>query len=160
MANKRVLELAKELKVEVADIQRAATRCGVSVTSPTAMLDDNDSRRIKAALNEPTKRSASHTRNLTASGPGRVSSGDGRGHTVQVAVRRRRAVKPHASASGQSAGASKPLTLKQAREGSPSDMTEKPMVKKEPAKVAPVQKEPPKKVEKRSSMSEKPVSVT
>ena len=161
MANKRVLELAKELKVEVADIQRAATRCGVSVTSPTAMLDDDDSRRIKAALNEPTKRSASHTRNLTASGPGRVSSGDGRGHTVQVAVRRRRAVKPHASASaGQSAGASKPLTLKKTREGSQSDMTEKPMVKNEPAKVAPVQKEPSKKVENRSGMAEKPVAVT
>jgi len=95
MANKRVLELAKELKVEVADVKRAANRCGVAVTGPTTLLNDDDTSRIKASLKEPAK-SGSGGKTLTLSRPvntgqGRSSSVEGRGRTVQVAVRRRRA---------------------------------------------------------------------
>jgi len=94
MANKRVLELAKELKVEVADIKKAASRCGVTVDSPTAMLNDDDGRRIKAALSQPDSAVSSGKTLSPQSGGGRSSTSDGRGHTVQVAVRRRRAKTP------------------------------------------------------------------
>jgi len=103
MANKRVLELAKELNVEVADVKRAASSCGVAVTGPTTMLSDDDTGKIKANLNKPAK-GGSGGKTLTLSRPvvtgqqERGSSVEGRGRTVQVAVRRRRvASKPAVS---------------------------------------------------------------
>jgi len=105
MANKRVLELAKELNVEVADVKRAASSCGVAVTGPTTMLSDDDTGKIKANLNKPAK-GGSGGKTLTLSRPvvaGQQERGgssvEGRGRTVQVAVRRRRiATKPTVSA--------------------------------------------------------------
>jgi len=127
MANKRVLELAKELNVEVADVKRAASSCGVAVTGPTTMLSDDDTGKIKASLNKPGK-SGAGGKTLTLSRPvvagqqERGSSVEGRGRTVKVAVRRRRATaKPAVSAS-----ASKPVV--------PSDG--KLSLKKTPVEVA------------------------
>jgi len=97
MANKRVLEFAKELGVEVADVRNAAVRCNVAVASPTAMLNDEDRKRIRLALQTgkdqstgsaktvSVGRSSANTGGRTAGNPS-----DGRGRTVQVAVRRRR----------------------------------------------------------------------
>ncbi|MBL1352100.1 MAG: translation initiation factor IF-2 [Zetaproteobacteria bacterium] len=113
MANKRVLELAKELKVEVAEIKKAASRCGVAVNSPTAMLNDDDSRRIKAAMSQSDSATGSGKTLSPRSGAGRSSTSDGRGHTVQVAVRRRRS-KPSAAAQASNTSGESTLSLKQA----------------------------------------------
>ncbi|MDQ6995310.1 MAG: translation initiation factor IF-2 [Mariprofundaceae bacterium] len=100
-----MLELAKELKVEVADIKKAASRCGVAVDSPTTMLNDDDSRRIKTALSQSDQAAGGSGKTLSPrSGAGRSATSDGRGHTVQVATRRR-----HVKPSGKST-----LSLKQA----------------------------------------------
>jgi len=118
MANKRVLELAKELNVEVADVKRAASSCGVAVTGPTTMLNDDDTGKIKASLKGPAK-SGSGGKTLTLSRPvvagqqERGSSVEGRGRTVQVAVRRRRAApKPMVSGKTVSPSADGKLSLK------------------------------------------------
>jgi len=98
MSNKRVLELAKELSVKIEDVQRAAADCGVSVSDSSSILSDADTGKIKTALKKPAKPDgAGKTLTLgkpAGSGQGRGTSVDGRGHTVQVAVRRRRAAKP------------------------------------------------------------------
>jgi len=48
---KRILDLAKELGVEAAEIQRVAVGCNVAVSGPTSTLDTDDQKKIKAALN-------------------------------------------------------------------------------------------------------------
>ncbi|MDX8397815.1 MAG: translation initiation factor IF-2 [Mariprofundaceae bacterium] len=117
MANKRALELAKELKVEVAEIQRAAVACGVAMTSPTTMLNDEDTGKIKGALSQSSKAPASAGKTLTlnrpsSQGQGRGSSVDSRGHSVQVAVRRRRPVKSTPPAATAEQANSEKLSLK------------------------------------------------
>ncbi len=104
MANKRILELAKELGVTVAEVQRAAVSCSVAVSGPTSLLNDEDTAKIKECLKNRDKSAPSGGKTLTlnrpmVAGQARIgsSSVDGRGRTVQVSVRRRR--KP-----GQAAG--------------------------------------------------------
>ena len=124
MANKRILELAKELSVGVADLQRAAVDCGVAVSGPTSLLNEEDTAKIKASLKEPKGAKAIGGKTLTLnrpmvagqSRPG--SSVEGRGRTVQVAVRRRR--KPGA----------------QSTETPIEEAVETPVVTKAPAKEA------------------------
>ncbi|PCI42646.1 MAG: translation initiation factor IF-2 [Proteobacteria bacterium] len=147
MANKRVLELAKELNVEVADVKRAASSCGVAVTGPTTMLNDQDMGKIKVNLKEPTK-SGSGGKTLTLSRPvvagqqERGSSVEGRGRTVQVAVRRRRAAsKPVVT--DNTLKSSVPSDGKLSLKKEPVATPEKPVVKEEVApQVAVVKKTP------------------
>jgi len=147
MANKRVLELAKELNVEVADVKRAASSCGVAVTGPTTMLNDEDTGKIKANLKEPAK-SGSGGKTLTLSRPvvagqqDRGSSVEGRGRTVQVAVRRRRVVaKPAVKDSAVKSTSSSEGKLSLKKE--PVVTPEKVVVKKEAApQAAEVKKAP------------------
>ena len=98
MANKRILELAKELSITVAEVQRAAVNCSVVVSGPTTLLNDEDTAKIKASLKNQDTSNPSGGKTLTLNRPmvagqtrGPASSVDGRGRTVQVAVRRRRA---------------------------------------------------------------------
>ena len=105
MANKRILELAKELGVTVAEVQRAAVDSSVVVSGPTSLLNDDDTTKIKKALKSGDKGAATGGKTLTLnrpmvagqSRPG-ANSVEGRGRSVQVEVRRRR--KP-----GQTGGA-------------------------------------------------------
>ncbi len=108
---KRILDLAKELGVEAAEIQRVAVRCNVAVSGPTSTLDADDQKKIKAALNAGATPSAGKSggKTLTLNRPmvaGQARSGsqvEGRGRTVEVAVRRRHArVKPAVSKSNVS----------------------------------------------------------
>ncbi len=94
MANKRVLDLAKDLGVTADDVQRAATTCGVAATGPTSNLDSDDVAKVTSAIKSTgDKKSGSTT--LTLGKP--MSLGGGRGHSesgshsVEVSVRRRRA---------------------------------------------------------------------
>ena len=99
---KRILDLAKELGVEAAEIQRLAVRCNVAVSGPTSTLDADDQKKIKAALHAGAPKSGkSGGKTLTLNRPmlaGQARSGsqvEGRGRTVEVAVRRRHVrVKP------------------------------------------------------------------
>jgi len=109
MANKRILELAKELGVTVAEVQRAAVDSSLAVSGPTSLLNDDDTAKIKKALKNSDKAASSAggktltlNRPMVAgqSRPG-ANSVEGRGRTVQVAVRRRR--KP-----GQAGGGAEP----------------------------------------------------
>ncbi|MDX8377763.1 MAG: translation initiation factor IF-2 [Mariprofundales bacterium] len=58
MANIRILELAKELKVTVATVQKLAAQCHIAVNSPTSMLTTEDRDKIIAAM-----KNVSNTRN-------------------------------------------------------------------------------------------------
>ncbi len=97
MANKRILELAKELGVTVAEVQRAAVDSSVVVSGPTSLLNDDDTAKIKKALKSGDKGAATGGKTLTLNRPmvaGQSRTGansvEGRGRTVQVEVRRRR----------------------------------------------------------------------
>ncbi len=101
MANKRILELATELSVGVADLQRAAVDCGVAVSGPTSLLNEEDTAKVKASLKASAKGGApaggktlTLNRPMVAGQSRPGSSVEGRGRTVQVAVRRRRASAP------------------------------------------------------------------
>ncbi len=113
MANIRVLELAKELKVEVADVQRAAVKCGVAVSGPTSLLNAEDrdkiSKELGAAGKDASQGRKAPGKTLTlnrpiVAGQGRGGAGggsvEGRGRTVQVEVRRRRGPGVTAGAGG------------------------------------------------------------
>ena len=108
MSDKRILDLAKEMKLDVAEVLRAASSCGVAASGPTAKLDDNDRKKIAAYLKANKDASVSKSdgkKTLTLTKPmvaGQSRSGnvEGRGHTVQVEVRRRR--RPGASGSAES----------------------------------------------------------
>ena len=92
MANKRVLDLAKDLGVTVDDVQRAALDCGVSATGPTSSLDSDDISKLTAALkSKEHKKSGGKTLTLgkpLSLGGGKPSSGGH--HSVEVSIRRRR----------------------------------------------------------------------
>jgi len=94
---KRILDLAKEIGVDVAEIQRVAVRCNVVVSGPTSTLDTDDQKKIRMALKSDAKPDANKTggKTLTLNRPmvaGQSRGGsqvEGRGRTVEVAVRRR-----------------------------------------------------------------------
>jgi translation initiation factor IF-2 len=101
MANKRILELATELKVGVADLQRAAVDCGVAVSGPTSLLNEEDTAKVKASLKASSKgpapaggKTLTLNRPMVAGQSRPGSSVEGRGRTVQVAVRRRHVSSP------------------------------------------------------------------
>ncbi|PIQ33035.1 MAG: translation initiation factor IF-2 [Zetaproteobacteria bacterium CG17_big_fil_post_rev_8_21_14_2_50_50_13] len=100
MAKKRMLDLAKELGVDVSDIQDAAVKSNVAVSGPTTALTEEDVGKIKLALRNKSdsgnRRSTLTLSQTSLGGSGRSSSMDSKGHSVQVAVRRRRVVKPAA----------------------------------------------------------------
>jgi len=112
MAKIRTLDLAKELNVEVSELQSVAGNCGVVVSGPTSMLTAEDREKISGALRQggqqavstkPGSRTLKLNKPLVA-GQGRTGlKTGGRGHTVQVEVRRtaRRAA---TGASPQSSG--------------------------------------------------------
>ncbi len=90
MANKRVLDLAKDLGVSVDDVQRAARHCGVMVTGPTSSLDSDDISKLTAALKNKDKKVGGKTLTLGKTlSLGRHTSESSR-HSVEVQVRRRR----------------------------------------------------------------------
>jgi len=94
MANKRVLDVAKDLGVSAEDVQSAAAKCGVSATGPTASLDSDDVSKVTAALNVKGDNKPGSKTTLTLGKPlslgGARSSGEHGSHSVEVSVRRRR----------------------------------------------------------------------
>ncbi|MFQ5344682.1 MAG: translation initiation factor IF-2 [Mariprofundus sp.] len=118
---KRILDLAKELGVDAAEIQRVAVRCNVVVSGPTSTLDADDQKKIRTALKSEAGSDAKKPggKTLTLNRPmvaGQSRSGaqvEGRGRTVEVAVRRRhvpRATKPAPAADSETAPAVKVST--------------------------------------------------
>jgi len=168
MANKRILDLAKELGVTVTQVQRAAVDCNVAVSGPTSLLNDEDTAKIKSALKSGDKKPAAGGKTLTLNRPmvaGQnrpASSVDGRGRTVQVEVRRRRAATAgegsaqtpatdSAPASAPAAAASKPArTLSPAQRASKAvenmktaDAAKPAPTRNEPRRDAPVRRDGP-----------------
>jgi len=102
---KRILDLAKELGVDAAEVQRVAVQCNVVVSGPTSTLDADDQNKIRTAVKSAAQPQAKSGggKTLTLNRPmvaGQTRSGgqvEGRGRTVEVAVRRRHAVAPQAS---------------------------------------------------------------
>jgi len=96
---KRILDLAKELGVDAAEVQRAAVQCNVVVTGPTSTLETDDQDKIRRAVKAAAKpqTASSGGKTLTLNRPmvaGQARAGaqvEGRGRTVEVAVRRRHA---------------------------------------------------------------------
>ncbi|NWF35878.1 translation initiation factor IF-2 [Mariprofundus sp. KV] len=94
---KRILDLAKELNVEASDIQRVAVQCNIVVSGPTSTLDADDQAKVRAAMKKAARPDAQKSggKTLTLNRPmvaGQSRSGaqvEGRGRTVEVAVRRR-----------------------------------------------------------------------
>ncbi|MDQ6993385.1 MAG: translation initiation factor IF-2 [Mariprofundus sp.] len=90
---KRILDLAKELGVDAAEIQRAAVKCNVVVNGPTSTLDADDQKKIRTSLQDAGPKSAGKTltlnRSVVAGQPRSGAKLDGRGHSVEVSVRRR-----------------------------------------------------------------------
>ena len=104
---KRILDLAKELGIEAAEIQRLAVQCGIVVSGPTSTLDTEEQNKIRKAhksKKKPEAGKAAAGKTLTlrrpmVAGQTRVgASVEGRGRTVEVAVRRR-----HMAATGAAA---------------------------------------------------------
>lgn len=100
MAKTRILELAKDLGVEVEKLLRAAQACGVQATGPTSLLDHEDCERLTQAVRKEqavAEKQKSKTLTLNRpllAGQARKISGESRARTVQVEVRRRRSVVP------------------------------------------------------------------
>ena len=96
---KRILDLAKELGIEAAEIQRLAVQCGIVVSGPTSTLDPEEQNKIRKAHKSKAKPDAGKSgggKTLTLKRPmvaGQTRTGassvEGRGRTVEVAVRRR-----------------------------------------------------------------------
>ncbi len=99
MASKRILELAKELHMDISELQTIALRCGVAISGPTSILNDEDLQKIRAAVKSGAagergagRKTGSKTLTLNrpmVAGQARPG-GDSRGRTVTVEVRRRR----------------------------------------------------------------------
>ncbi|MDQ6964257.1 MAG: hypothetical protein Q9M13_04980, partial [Mariprofundales bacterium] len=115
MTDIRVIELAKILKVDVGDVQRAAQACRVTISGPTSPLNSEDRRRIEQTIRQKGGANRSVSRDegstLTLKRPisigGRAGSDavGGQGHTVKVEVRRRRH-RPVLQAPGRAAATS------------------------------------------------------
>ncbi|RMH62115.1 MAG: translation initiation factor IF-2 [Zetaproteobacteria bacterium] len=95
---KRILDLAKELKLDANEVLRIARDCNIAAGSPTSMLDVDDQEKIRKAV-QGAKRATKATgvgKTLTLNRPMLAGQGarsvDGRGRKVEV--RRRRAVTP------------------------------------------------------------------
>ncbi len=125
MAKIRALDLAKELKLEVSDLQAVAQDCGVVVSGPTSMLTVEERDKLVEAVKKGASKPAAKrgTRTLTlnkpiVAGSSRAGTGaaGGRGHTVKVEVRRKIAPKrtltvpktPNAAASTKAKTAESP----------------------------------------------------
>ena len=95
MANKRVLDLAKDLGVSADDVQRAASTCGVAASGPTTNLDSDDVAKVTAALKAKGDKGSGGSKTLTLGKPLSIGGAKGHGesgsHSVEVSVRRRRA---------------------------------------------------------------------
>ncbi len=97
---KRILDLAKELGVDVQEVQRVAVECNIVVQGPTSTLEPDDQQKIRQAIRARSGSGAPARagKKLTLKTPmmaGQGASGpDGKGRTVEVAVRRRRVVTP------------------------------------------------------------------
>ncbi|HID37410.1 MAG TPA: translation initiation factor IF-2 [Ghiorsea sp.] len=93
MANKRVLDLAKDLGVTAEDVQRAAANCGVAASGPASSLDSSDVTKVTATLKMQNAKSGSKTltlgKTLSLGAAGRTPSDSSR-HSVEVSRRRRR----------------------------------------------------------------------
>ncbi|MDX8384146.1 MAG: translation initiation factor IF-2 [Ghiorsea sp.] len=95
MANKRVLDLAKDLGVAAEDVQHAAKDCGVAADGPTSSLDSDDVTKVTAKLKSKQDKKAGGSKTLTlgkpmAIGGARSGAAEGGSHSVEVSVRRRR----------------------------------------------------------------------
>ncbi len=94
---KRILDLAKELNVDANELQAVAQRCNVAVSGPTSTLDVDDQEKIRKAVQSSAKSDSKKAGSKTLSlkrpmvaGQSRSSGQvEGRGRTVEVAVRRR-----------------------------------------------------------------------
>jgi len=98
MAKIRILDLAKELNVEVSELQSVARDSGIVVSGPASMLTAEDRAKISGAIRQGSQKTAPAkpgSRTLTLNKPmvaGQGKTGSktsGRGHTVQVEVRRK-----------------------------------------------------------------------
>ena len=117
MADIRVIELAKTLKVDVGEIQRAAQACRVAISGPTSLLNSEDRRKIEQAVRQRKQQggqSAGRGSTLTVKRPISIggakaggSAAAAQGKTVTVEVRRRRH-RPLLQAPGKAAPAAKP----------------------------------------------------
>ncbi|MDQ6965527.1 MAG: translation initiation factor IF-2 N-terminal domain-containing protein, partial [Mariprofundaceae bacterium] len=105
MAKVRILDLAKDLGTEVAEVMSAARDCGIVASGPTSMLTPEDREKLTKAVKSDGGKLAGAkpgARTLTLNKPlvaGQTRSGarpDGGGRKVQVEVRRttRRAAVP------------------------------------------------------------------
>ncbi len=132
MAKIRILDLARELNIEVSRLQSVARNCGVVVGGPTSMLTAEDHVKITGSLRQNGQKTSSNkpgSRTLTLNKPivaGQGRTGQkarGRGHTVHVEVRRKArhtltvpALQPSDATSGLAASptqiASKPVNIK------------------------------------------------
>jgi len=114
MAKVRILDLAKDLGVDVAVLQSAARDCGVVASGPTSMLTTEDREKLTKSVKAVSKDAAAHhkpgSRTLTLNKPlvaGQTRSGqkaETGGRKVQVEVRRttrRTVTKPTALAAPQ-----------------------------------------------------------
>ncbi len=91
MANKRVLDLAKDLGVTADDVQRAAADCGVAATGPTSTLDNSDVDKLTKTLkSKGDKKSGSKTLTLGKTLSLGRGAGESSRHSVEVSTRRRR----------------------------------------------------------------------
>ncbi|MDX8394009.1 MAG: translation initiation factor IF-2 [Mariprofundales bacterium] len=107
MANIRILELAKELKVTVAIVQKLAAQCHIAVNSPTSMLTTEDRDKIIAAMKNVRNTRNTHGRGrkvtvtrhaAIASDHGSVNRSNRTSATVEVRRRHNR-VSPQVSIS-------------------------------------------------------------
>ncbi|MDQ6990068.1 MAG: translation initiation factor IF-2 [Mariprofundaceae bacterium] len=93
MANKRVLDLAKDLGVTAEDVQSAAKDCGVAASGPTSNLDGDDVGKITTTLSSKQDKKPKASTTLTLGKPlstAGARGSDGGSHSVEVSVRRRR----------------------------------------------------------------------
>ncbi|GAV20904.1 translation initiation factor IF-2 [Mariprofundus micogutta] len=131
---KRILDLAKELGVDAAEIQRAAVQCNVVVSGPTSTLDADDQGKIRSVIKSSAKPDAKKGagKTLTLNRPmvaGQTRTGgqvEGRGRTVEVAVRRRHTP------------AAKPVAAKPVEKPAPAVAPATPAAKEKP--IAPAQR--------------------
>ncbi len=95
---KRILDLAKELGVEVALVEQVAQECNIVVQGPTSVLEADDQERVRSAVLEAKAKGRTPGKKLTLGKPmvaGQTRAGAaGGGRNVEVVRRRRRVVTP------------------------------------------------------------------